>query len=71
MEQRELPYSTLAVVAAGQSCLRGLLLAVPLQRWDQGDGKVPMDPGGTGDVSVCCAISGSFHKVNKGLHLIH
>lgn len=36
-----------------------------------GDGKVLMDPAGTGNVSVCCAISGSFHKVNKGLLLIH
>lgn len=71
MEQRELPTAPLQWQQQSKAASGDFSWLSLCRGGTKGDGKVPMDPGGTGDVSVCCAISGSSHKVNKGLHLIH
>lgn len=71
MEQRELYTASLQWQQPGKAASGGFSLLSLSRGGTNGDGKVLTDPAGTGNVSVCCAISGRFHKVNKGLLLIH
>lgn len=71
MEQRELHTAPVQWQQQGKAASGGFSLLSLSRGGTNGDGKVLTDPAGTGNVSVCCAISGRFHKVNKGLLLIH
>lgn len=74
MEQQELRTASLQQQQQqqpGKAVSRDFFLLSLSRGGINGDSKVLMDPGVIGNVSVCCAILGSFHKVNKGLLLIH